>query len=55
MLTFGPPTAEPALRVGATRLTFHDEEVTDFLSPQAQGKSVMFPVLWEGAPGEDSH
>jgi SagB-type dehydrogenase family enzyme len=31
-----------ALRLGATGLTFLDEEVTDFFSPHARGKSVMF-------------
>ncbi len=29
---------------GATGLTFYDDEVTDFFSPHAQGKSVMFLV-----------
>jgi SagB-type dehydrogenase family enzyme len=33
-----------ALRLGATGLTFYDDEVTDFFSPHAQGKSVMFLV-----------
>jgi SagB-type dehydrogenase family enzyme len=31
-----------AQRVGATGLTFHDDDVTAFLSPHAVGKSVMF-------------
>jgi len=31
-----------ALGFGATGLTFYDDEVTDFLSPPARGKSVMF-------------
>ncbi len=31
-----------ALGFGATGLTFYDDEVTDFLSPPASGKSVMF-------------
>jgi SagB-type dehydrogenase family enzyme len=31
-----------ALRFGATGLTFLDDEVTDFFSPHAKGKSVMF-------------
>ena len=31
-----------ALRLGATGLTFYDDEVTDFFSPDAAGKSVMF-------------
>jgi SagB-type dehydrogenase family enzyme len=33
-----------ALRLGATGLTFFDDDVTDFFSPHAQGKSVMFLV-----------
>ncbi|MFQ6030672.1 MAG: SagB/ThcOx family dehydrogenase [Dehalococcoidia bacterium] len=33
-----------AQRLGATGLTFYDDEVTDFFSPHAQGKSVMFLV-----------
>lgn len=31
-----------ALRLGATGLTFYDDEVTAFFSPHAAGKSVMF-------------
>jgi SagB-type dehydrogenase family enzyme len=31
-----------ALRFGATGLTFLDDEVTEFFSPHAEGKSVMF-------------
>ena len=31
-----------ALRLGATGLTFFDDDVTEFFSPHAQGKSVMF-------------
>lgn len=31
-----------ALRLGATGLTFFDDDVTDFFSPHAAGKSVMF-------------
>ena len=31
-----------ALQLGATGLTFFDDEVTDFFSPHAAGKSVMF-------------
>lgn len=31
-----------AQRFGATGLTFYDDEVTDFLSPHARGKSVTF-------------
>ncbi len=33
-----------ALGFGATGLTFYDDEVTDFFSPHARGKSVMFMV-----------
>ncbi len=33
-----------ALRLGASGLTFFDDDVTDFFSPHAQGKSVMFLV-----------
>jgi nitroreductase len=33
-----------ALRLGATGLTFFDDEVTDFFAPHAAGKSVMFLV-----------
>jgi len=33
-----------AHRLGATGLTFFDDEVTEFFSPHAQGKSVMFLV-----------
>ncbi|MPZ13727.1 MAG: SagB/ThcOx family dehydrogenase [Chloroflexi bacterium] len=33
-----------ALRVGATGLTFFDDDVTRFFSPHAQGKSVMFLI-----------
>jgi SagB-type dehydrogenase family enzyme len=33
-----------ALRLGATGLTFFDDDVTEFFSPHAQGKSVMFLV-----------
>jgi nitroreductase len=31
-----------ALRLGATGLTFFDDDVTQFFSPHAAGKSVMF-------------
>jgi len=31
-----------AHRLGATGLTFYDDQVTDFFSPHAIGKSVMF-------------
>ena len=34
--------AAHALRFGATGLTFLDDEVTEFFSPHAEGKSVMF-------------
>ena len=33
-----------AQRFGATGLTFFDDEVVDFFSPHAAGKSVMFLV-----------
>lgn len=33
-----------ALRLGATGLTFYDDDVTSFFSPHAAGKSVMFLV-----------
>jgi len=32
------------LGLGASGLTFFDDEVTDFFSPHAKGKSVMFLV-----------
>ena len=34
--------ASYALNIGATGLTFYDDEVTDFFSPHAENKSVMF-------------
>ncbi|MDE1762927.1 MAG: SagB/ThcOx family dehydrogenase [Thaumarchaeota archaeon] len=34
--------ASYALKIGATGLTFYDDEVTDFFSPHASNKSVMF-------------
>jgi len=34
-----------SLDLGASGLTFFDDEVTDFLSPNAAGKSVMFLIL----------
>jgi SagB-type dehydrogenase family enzyme len=33
-----------ALKLGASGLTFFDDDVTDFFSPHAQGKSVMFLI-----------
>ena len=33
-----------ALGLGATGLTFYDDDVTDFFSPHAEGKSAMFLV-----------
>ena len=33
-----------AQRLGATGLTFYDDAVTQFFSPHAEGKSVMFLV-----------
>jgi len=34
-----------AHRLGATGLTFYDDQVTEFFSPHAKGKSVMFMVV----------
>jgi hypothetical protein len=34
-----------AYRLGATGLTFYDDLVTDFFSPHAKGKSVMFMIV----------
>jgi len=31
--------------LGATGLTFYDDQVTDFFSPHAKGKSVMFMAV----------
>jgi hypothetical protein len=31
-----------ALRLGASGLTFYDDDVTNFFSPHAQGKSAIF-------------
>lgn len=39
-----------ALRLGATGLTFFDDDVTDFFSPHAAGKSVMFLMAVGRAP-----
>ena len=39
-----------ALGLGATGLTFYDDDVTAFFSPHAAGKSVMF-LLALGVPG----
>ena len=36
--------AAHSLGLGATGITFYDDAVTDFFSPHAQGKSVMFVV-----------
>jgi nitroreductase len=33
-----------AQRLGASGLTFFDDDVTDFFSPHAEGKSVMFLI-----------
>ena len=38
-----------AHRLGATGLTFFDDDVTDFFSPHARSKSVMFLVA-QGVP-----
>jgi nitroreductase len=39
------------LGLGATGLTFFDDDVTNFFSPHAAGKSVMFLVA-AGTPGK---
>jgi SagB-type dehydrogenase family enzyme len=41
-----------ALGLGATGLTFFDDDVTRFFSPHAEGKAVMFLVAL-GRPGEN--
>ena len=41
-------------RLGASGLTFFDDDVTEFFSPHAQGKSVMFLVAL-GRPLRRSH
>ena len=43
-----------ALGCGATGLTFFDDDVTDFFSPDAAGKSVMF-LMAVGRPGRRSN
>jgi SagB-type dehydrogenase family enzyme len=43
-----------AQRLGASGLTFFDDDVTEFFSPHAQGKSVMFLVAL-GRPLRRSH
>lgn len=43
--------AAHALGLRATALTFYDDEVTDFFSPDAAGKAVLFLVTF-GAPAE---
>ncbi|MEX2598586.1 MAG: nitroreductase family protein [Dehalococcoidia bacterium] len=40
-----------ALGLGASGLTFYDDEVTEFFSPHAEGKSVMF-LIAIGVPGK---
>jgi SagB-type dehydrogenase family enzyme len=42
-----------ALGQGATGLTFYDDDVTQFFSPQAEGKSAIF-VMALGVPGRRS-
>jgi SagB-type dehydrogenase family enzyme len=37
--------------IAATGLTFYDDEVTDFFSPHAEGKSVMFLLAAGNKPG----
>ena len=41
-----------SLGLGATGMTFYDDDVTDFFSPHAEGKSLMFLVAAgvEGRP-----
>jgi SagB-type dehydrogenase family enzyme len=43
--------ASYALKRGATGLTFYDDDVTDFFSPHAAGKSCIF-VVAVGVPGK---
>ena len=43
--------AAHALGLGATGMTFYDDEVTEFFSPHAEGKSVMF-LVGLGLPGQ---
>jgi SagB-type dehydrogenase family enzyme len=43
--------ASYALGLGATGLTFYDDDVTDFFSPHAAGKSCIF-VTALGVPGK---
>jgi hypothetical protein len=40
-----------ALKCGATGLTFYDDDVTEFFSPHAAGKSCML-VVSVGIPGK---
>jgi len=44
-----------ALGLGASGLTFYDDEVTDFFSPHAAGKSVMFLVALGHPAKRGSH
>jgi SagB-type dehydrogenase family enzyme len=44
-----------ALRLGATGLTFFDDDVTEFFSPHAAGKSVMFLMAVGKAPKKSDH
>jgi len=43
-----------ALGLGASGLTFFDDEVTEFFTPHAAGKAVMFLVLL-GVPASRKH
>ena len=43
-----------AQRFGATGLTFFDDDVTEFFSPHARGKSVMFLTAF-GHPAPRRH
>lgn len=45
--------ATHALGLGATGLTFYDEDVTEFFSPHASGKSVMFVVALGVTSGQN--
>jgi len=42
-----------AQRLGATGLTFYDDEVTAFFSPHARGRSVIFHMAF-GRPAHHS-
>ena len=46
--------ASYALGLGAAGLTFFDDDVTNFFSPHAKGKSVMFLLALGRAAGRRS-